>query len=109
VNKYGVYIHHSHVVKANSTLNITGECALGRPWNAQMRAVFANNYLDDSIRPSGYVQWSATDPRINASELTLKILRPKGGKLTLENRYYNGRIPRRSSLPPHEPLICLHC
>lgn len=32
VNKYGVYIHDSHVVKANSTLNITGECALGRPW-----------------------------------------------------------------------------
>lgn len=31
-NKYGVYIHDSSVVKANSSFNITGECALGRPW-----------------------------------------------------------------------------
>jgi len=52
-NKYGVYIHNSHVAKANNTLNITHECALGRPWNAQMRSIFANDYLDDSIEPSG--------------------------------------------------------
>lgn len=32
VNKYGVYIHDSVVEKANSTLDITGKCALGRPW-----------------------------------------------------------------------------
>jgi len=56
------------VAKANNTLNITGECALGRPWNAQMRAIFANNYLDDSIEPSGYIEWSATDPRIDFSK-----------------------------------------
>jgi pectin methylesterase-like acyl-CoA thioesterase len=67
-NKYGVYIHDSHVAKENSTLNITGECALGRPWNAQHRSIFANNYLDDSIRPSGYIQWSASDPRVNFSK-----------------------------------------
>ena len=32
LNKYGVYIHDSNVVKANSSLNITHKCALGRPW-----------------------------------------------------------------------------
>jgi len=68
-NKYGVYIHNSNVTKANSTLNITHQCALGRPWNAQHRSIFANDYLDDSIRPSGYIQWSATDPRVNFSML----------------------------------------
>ena len=30
-NKYGVYIHDSDVKKANSSLSITGKCALGRP------------------------------------------------------------------------------
>ncbi|KAK4547738.1 hypothetical protein LTR36_000696 [Oleoguttula mirabilis] len=63
-NKYGVYIHDSYIAKANSTLNITGECALGRPWNSQMRSIFSNNYLDDSIEPSGFIEWSATTPRI---------------------------------------------
>jgi pectin methylesterase-like acyl-CoA thioesterase len=67
-NKYGVYIHDSHVAKANSSLYITHECALGRPWNADMRSVFSYNYLDDSIRPSGYIEWSSTDPRVNFSK-----------------------------------------
>lgn len=69
VNKYGVYIHNSHVAKANSTLNLTHECSLGRPWNAQHRSIFAFDYLDDSIRPSGYTEWSTTDPRVNFSKL----------------------------------------
>lgn len=67
VNKYGVYIHDSRVVKANSSLEIEDECALGRPWNANMRSIFANNYLDDSIQDNGYIEWSATDPRISSS------------------------------------------
>ncbi|KAK8192742.1 hypothetical protein M8818_007914 [Zalaria obscura] len=65
VNKYGVYVHDSEVRKANESLQIEGMCALGRPWNAQHRSIFANTYLDDSIRPSGYIEWSATDPRVN--------------------------------------------
>lgn len=64
-NKYGVYIHNSHVAKANSSLNLTHKCALGRPWNPQMRAIFAFNYLDDSIIPSGYIEWQPTLPRID--------------------------------------------
>lgn len=67
-NKYGVYIDHSVVRKANSSLEIEGECALGRPWNALHRSIFANTYLDDSIRPSGYIEWGATDPRVNQSK-----------------------------------------
>ncbi|KAL9106891.1 MAG: hypothetical protein Q9227_008139 [Pyrenula ochraceoflavens] len=64
VNKYGVYIHDSQVVRANSSLEIEGKCALGRPWNSQHRSIFANNYLDSSIQPNGYIEWSSTDPRI---------------------------------------------
>ncbi|KAF2235482.1 carbohydrate esterase family 8 protein [Viridothelium virens] len=65
VNKYGVYLHDSVVRKANSSLSIAQQCALGRPWNAQMRSIFANCYLDDSIEPSGYIEWQSTDPRLN--------------------------------------------
>ncbi|KAF2124424.1 carbohydrate esterase family 8 protein [Dothidotthia symphoricarpi CBS 119687] len=67
VNKYGVYIHDSTVKKANSSLALTGKCALGRPWNALHRSIFANTYLDDSIIPSGYIIWGATDPRTGAN------------------------------------------
>lgn len=62
-NYQGVYIHDSTVQKANSSLQITGICALGRPWNAGHRSIFANSYLDDSIIPSGYIPWGTTDPR----------------------------------------------
>jgi hypothetical protein len=68
-NKYGVYIHDSTVKKANASLDITNQCYLGRPWNAQHRSIFAYSYLDDSINPSGYVQWNPNDPRVNRSKL----------------------------------------
>ena len=71
VNKYGVYIHDSHIAKANSSLHLKHECALGRPWNALMTAIFAFNYLDDSIRPSGYIEWQSTEPRVNFSKLLI--------------------------------------
>lgn len=67
-NKYGVYIEDSVVQKANSSLDIEGKCALGRPWNAQHRSIFAHSYLDDSIRPSGYIEWNVGDPRVNMSK-----------------------------------------
>lgn len=67
-NKYGVYITKSHVAKENYTLDLEEECSLGRPWNAQHRSIFSFDYLDDSIRPSGYTQWGDTDPRINFSK-----------------------------------------
>jgi pectin methylesterase-like acyl-CoA thioesterase len=66
-NKFGVYIHDSNVVAANSSIASTmiGKCALGRPWNAQHRSIFANTYLDASIKPSGYISWGTTDPRVS--------------------------------------------
>ena len=66
-NKYGVYIHDSNVVAANSSIApiMVQKCALGRPWNAQQRSIFANTYLDASIRPSGYIEWTASEPRVN--------------------------------------------
>lgn len=65
-NKYGVYVHGSRVVAANASIaqNMVGRCALGRPWNALQRSVFAESYLDGSIRPGGYVEWSASEPRV---------------------------------------------
>ena len=35
--------------------------------NALHRSVFANNSLDDSVVPSGYIKWSATDTHINSN------------------------------------------
>jgi len=57
-NAYGIYIVDSNVHAANSSLNITGKCALGRPWNAQMRSIFAYTYLDKSILSTGYIDWN---------------------------------------------------
>lgn len=30
-----------------------------------MTSIFVNNYLDDSIEPSGFIEWSSSDPRID--------------------------------------------
>lgn len=68
-NKYGVYVVDSSVQKANDSLSITHQCALGRPWNSQHRSVFANDFLDDSIKPAGYIEWSSSDPRVTALTL----------------------------------------
>jgi pectin methylesterase-like acyl-CoA thioesterase len=59
-NKYGVYIVDSTVTAANSTIApiIYHRCALGRPWNSQMRSIFANTYMDASILPTGFIDWN---------------------------------------------------
>jgi len=57
-NAYGIYIVGSNVHAANSSLNITGKCALGRPWNSQMRSIFAYTYLDKSILSTGFIDWN---------------------------------------------------
>ncbi|KAL3466942.1 pectin lyase fold/virulence factor [Aspergillus heterothallicus] len=60
-NKFGVYIHSSEVHAANASVaeQNEGMCSLGRPWNSQHRSIFADSYLDASIRDSGYTLWSA--------------------------------------------------
>ncbi|KAK7740708.1 hypothetical protein SLS53_005176 [Cytospora paraplurivora] len=66
-NKYGAYVDASQVIADNSSTaaDVVGRCALGRPWNAQHRSVFMDSYLDASIRPGGYIDWSATERRVN--------------------------------------------
>ena len=70
-NLYGVYISDSHVLAANSTIAASdvGKCALGRPWNALIRSVYMNTYLDATVQPQGFIEWQDTDPRVNGSTL----------------------------------------
>jgi pectin methylesterase-like acyl-CoA thioesterase len=86
-NKYGVYIHKSQVGKSKTTktANMEHSVALGRPWvcflmayhlinrfqlikrqNELHRSIFANCFLDDSIRPEGYVTWDKSSSRVDA-------------------------------------------
>ncbi|KAH8881027.1 pectin lyase-like protein [Thozetella sp. PMI_491] len=73
-NKYGAYISDSYLGAANASVasSIAGKCALGRPWNAQIRSIFMETYFDSSILAAGYVKWSTTDPRIN--NYTLQVV-----------------------------------
>lgn len=66
-NKYGVYLDRTPLIAANATIasKIVGKCALGRPWNAQHRAIFMDSYFDASIKPAGYIIWGTTDRRVN--------------------------------------------
>ncbi|KAK1493136.1 pectinesterase [Colletotrichum paranaense] len=66
-NKYGVYISDSQVLAANASVapTIRGACALGRPWNAQHRSIFMQSFFDASIKPQGYIEWQASEPRVN--------------------------------------------
>jgi hypothetical protein len=70
-NKYGVYIADSTIAAANSSIAavIYHRCALGRPWNSLMRAVFANTYMDASVLPAGYIDWA---PAKYSENLTLQ-------------------------------------
>lgn len=66
-NKYGVYIDNTAVLANNWTTKaeVAGECALGRPWNDAHRSIFMESYFDTSILPAGYIEWSATTPRVD--------------------------------------------
>ncbi|KAK8184030.1 carbohydrate esterase family 8 protein [Phyllosticta citribraziliensis] len=67
-NKYGVYVHASSVVPANTSIaaDIKGKCSLGRPWNSLHRSIFAQTYLSEAIRAEGYTAWSSSEPRVDA-------------------------------------------
>lgn len=62
-----MYIDASQVLADNSSTaaEVAGKCALGRPWNALHRSIFMDSYLDASILPAGYIDWAATDSRLN--------------------------------------------
>ncbi|KAK5107392.1 hypothetical protein LTR62_001296 [Meristemomyces frigidus] len=101
-NKYGVYIHDSRVVKANSSLDLRGKCALGRPWNALHRSIFANCYLDDSIRPSGYIQWSGSDPRVNGNTTMAEYI-DSGPGFNLTGREEASNVTIEMTASQYEP------
>ncbi|RBR24242.1 uncharacterized protein FIESC28_02975 [Fusarium coffeatum] len=48
---------------ASSTVDLTGQVYLGRPYSAYGRVVVKNSYLDSIIQPAGWKIWSTTDPR----------------------------------------------
>ncbi|KAF2205978.1 pectin lyase-like protein [Delitschia confertaspora ATCC 74209] len=100
-NKYGVYIHDSVVKKENSTLEIKGKCALGRPWNSLHRSIFAECKLDDSIQPNGYIQWGKTDPRV--TEQTMMAEYKDFGKGWNETGRVEGGVTRVLSRQEWEP------
>jgi len=58
-NKYGIYITESTIAASNSSIaaQIVGRCALGRPWNAQMRSIFSFTEMDASILQTGFIDW----------------------------------------------------
>ncbi|KAF2644985.1 pectin lyase-like protein [Massarina eburnea CBS 473.64] len=70
-NHFGVYVRNSSVVAANETVKagMRGRCALGRPWNSLHRSVFADSFLDESVAATGYIEWSAAEPRVDNSTL----------------------------------------
>lgn len=72
-NKYGVYISDSFVAAANTSIapSIIGKCYLGRPWNAQMRSVYLNTYLDASIQGAGFEKWSTNPATANYNNYTI--------------------------------------
>ncbi|KAG8813102.1 hypothetical protein FRC17_001674 [Serendipita sp. 399] len=43
--------------------NAKNQTYLGRPWRASARVVYQKSYLGDNIKPEGWSQWQATDPR----------------------------------------------
>jgi pectin methylesterase-like acyl-CoA thioesterase len=66
-NRYGAYIADSRIVRspdANATLDITGKCWLGRPWNDWATTVYLRTYMDDTIQPAGFEPFSTSRPKI---------------------------------------------
>lgn len=46
-----------------STVDLTSQVYLGRPYSQYALVVIKNSYLDDIIHPSGWKVWSTTEPR----------------------------------------------
>ncbi|EJC97869.1 uncharacterized protein FOMMEDRAFT_137258 [Fomitiporia mediterranea MF3/22] len=66
-NRYGAYINNSRIIRspdANATLDITGKCFLGRPWNDLATTVYLRTFMDDTIQPAGWTPFDAARPTI---------------------------------------------
>ncbi|RGP63630.1 hypothetical protein FLONG3_9843 [Fusarium longipes] len=51
---------------SSSTVDLTGQVYLGRPYSAYALVVIKNSYLDSCIQPSGWKIWSTSDPRTDS-------------------------------------------
>ncbi|KAH8114386.1 pectin lyase fold/virulence factor [Phellopilus nigrolimitatus] len=66
-NRYGAYISNSAIIRspdANATLDITGDCFLGRPWNDLATTVYLRTFMDGTVRPAGWTPFDAARPTI---------------------------------------------
>ncbi|EJU04530.1 carbohydrate esterase family 8 protein [Dacryopinax primogenitus] len=60
-NHYGAYISNSQIIRspdANTTLDLTGKCYLGRPWNDDATTLILRTYMDDTINATGFIPFS---------------------------------------------------
>lgn len=74
--------------------------------NAQHRSIFANCYLDDSIQPGGYIEWSATDPRVNFNT-TMAEYHDYGPGFNLTGRLENANITKLLTPAQYAPYSTL--
>ncbi|SCV67627.1 BQ2448_5238 [Microbotryum intermedium] len=96
-NLYGAYISNSRLTRSsdlNATLDITRKVALGRPWNNASRTVYSNTYMEDHILPAGFVEWSASDPRLGPHLFFAEFNSSGPGFVA----------PNRAAFPPGTPL-----
>ncbi|KAL5524410.1 hypothetical protein ACEPAF_9550 [Sanghuangporus sanghuang] len=66
-NRYGAYINNSKIIRspdANATLDITGKCFLGRPWNDLATTIYMRTFMDDTIQPAGWTPFDSARPTI---------------------------------------------
>ncbi|KAK0211229.1 pectin lyase-like protein [Desarmillaria ectypa] len=66
-NRYGAYISDSRIIRspdANATTDITERCYLGRPWNDLATTVFLSTYMENVIRPAGWIPFNSDRPKI---------------------------------------------
>ncbi|GHJ83824.1 hypothetical protein NliqN6_0226 [Naganishia liquefaciens] len=64
---FGVYQSNGWVVRADDALpdvDLTGSCALGRPWNNASRSIYKNTYMSEVVLPAGFIEWQSTEPRL---------------------------------------------
>ncbi|EJU02061.1 hypothetical protein DACRYDRAFT_127574, partial [Dacryopinax primogenitus] len=60
-NHYDAYISNSQIIRspdANTTLDLTSKCYLGRPWNDDATTVIIRTYMDDTINATGFIPLS---------------------------------------------------
>ncbi|KAL7408821.1 carbohydrate esterase family 8 protein [Mrakia frigida] len=66
-NTFGAYFHKAKIIEADDVVpgvDLTHTRALGRPWNNQSRVIYLDSQMSDIVLPAGFLEWSASDPRV---------------------------------------------